>query len=62
MYPGYNFLIEKQHLIENQHLIYFTALHNQIKALASARAVKKKKKKSPIAKNPNDLANAYICF
>ena len=41
-----NFLIEKQHLIENQHLTYFTALHNQIKALASARAVKKRRKKA----------------
>ena len=34
-----------------------------IKALASARgSEKKKKKKSPIAKNPNDFASAYICF
>ena len=32
-----------------------------IKALASARGSKKRRKKrSPIAKNPNDLANAYI--
>ena len=27
-----------------------------------ALACEKKKKKSPIAKNPKDLASAYICF
>ena len=37
--------------------------YGSIKALASAGAViKRRRKKSPIAKNPNDLANAYICF